>query len=106
MTGKSERKDTSGSEKARHILSLSGGKDSSALAIFMRDRNGWRRRLGKTISEPWEDVEMEYVFCDTHEELQETYEYLDILEAFLGKPIERLSDDRGFKHWLQVYGNY
>jgi len=25
-------------KKGRHILSLSGGKDSAALAIFMRDR--------------------------------------------------------------------
>lgn len=93
-------------EKARHILSLSGGKDSSALAIYMRDRETWRQRLGKPSKDPVENVEMEYVFCDTKEELQETYEYLDILEAFLGKRIVRLSDDRGFQHWLQVYGNY
>jgi 3'-phosphoadenosine 5'-phosphosulfate sulfotransferase (PAPS reductase)/FAD synthetase len=93
-------------EKARHILSLSGGKDSSALAIYMRDREAWRQRLGKPSKDPVESVEMEYVFCDTKEELQETYEYLDILEAFLGKRIVRLSDDRGFQHWLQVYGNY
>lgn len=93
-------------EKVRHILSLSGGKDSSALAIYMRDRDTWRERLGRPFIEPAETIEMEYVFCDTKEELQETYEYLDILEAFLGKRIVRLSDDRGFQHWLQVYGNY
>lgn len=96
----------SSNQNARHILSLSGGKDSSALAIYMRDRETWRRRLGKTCKETSEVVEMEYVFCDTKEELQETYEYLDILEAFIGKRIVRLSDDRGFQHWLQVYGNY
>jgi 3'-phosphoadenosine 5'-phosphosulfate sulfotransferase (PAPS reductase)/FAD synthetase len=93
-------------QNARHILSLSGGKDSSALAIYMRDRETWRRRLGKNCREASEVVEMEYVFCDTKEELRETYEYLDLLEAFLGKRIIRLSDDRGFQHWLQVYGNY
>jgi 3'-phosphoadenosine 5'-phosphosulfate sulfotransferase (PAPS reductase)/FAD synthetase len=49
---------------------------------------------------------MEYVFCDTRKELPETYEYLDKLEAFLGKPIVRLNADRGFDHWLEVYGNY
>jgi 3'-phosphoadenosine 5'-phosphosulfate sulfotransferase (PAPS reductase)/FAD synthetase len=92
--------------KARHILSISGGKDSSALAIYMRDRDTWRRRLGKPIKEPAEKVEMEYVFCDTKEELPETYEYLGLLEAYLGKHIIRLSDERGFKHWLQVYGEY
>lgn len=74
----------------RHILSLSGGKDSSALAVYMR---------GKV-------PEMEYVFCDTGKELAETYEYLAKLEAFLGKPIVRLNPERGFDHWLEVYGGY
>jgi 3'-phosphoadenosine 5'-phosphosulfate sulfotransferase (PAPS reductase)/FAD synthetase len=50
--------------------------------------------------------EMEYVFCDTKKELPETYEYLAKLEAFLGKKIVRLNDDRGFDHWLQIYGGY
>ena len=58
----------------RHILSLSGGKDSTALAVYMKDRV----------------PEMEYVFCDTSQELQETYDYLDKVEAYLGKPIVRL----------------
>ena len=75
-------------QKIRHILGLSGGKDSSALAIYMRDRA----------------PEMEYVFCDTQKELPETYQFLDRLEAFLGKPIVRLNADRGFDHWLSVYG--
>lgn len=79
-------------KNVRHILSLSGGKDSSALAVYMRLR------------EP--QIEMEYVFCDTQKELKETYEYLAKLEAFLGKPIVRLNSDRGFDHWLQVYGGY
>lgn len=74
----------------RHILSLSGGKDSTALAIYMRDRI----------------PQMEYVFCDTHKELPETYEYLDKLEAYLGKRIVKLSDERGFDHWLSIYRNY
>jgi 3'-phosphoadenosine 5'-phosphosulfate sulfotransferase (PAPS reductase)/FAD synthetase len=76
--------------RERHILSLSGGKDSSALAVFMK---------GKV-------PEMEYVFCDTQKELTETYEYLERLQAYLGKPIVRLNATRGFDHWLQVYGNY
>src|SRR5882724_3038884 len=76
--------------RVRHILSLSGGKDSTALAIYMRDRV----------------PEMEYVFCDTNKELPETYEYLDRLQAYLGKPIVRLNAQRGFDHWLQVYGGY
>ena len=71
----------------RHILGLSGGKDSTALAIYMRDRV----------------PEMEYFFCDTGAELPETYEYLAKLEVYLGKKIMRLSSDRTFDHWLKVY---
>lgn len=77
-------------DTTRHILGLSGGKDSSALAIYMRDRV----------------PDMEYVFCDTGKELPETYEYLSRIEAYLGKPIARLNSDRDFDHWLDVYGNY
>jgi 3'-phosphoadenosine 5'-phosphosulfate sulfotransferase (PAPS reductase)/FAD synthetase len=76
--------------EVRDILMLSGGKDSTALAIYMRDRV----------------PSMEYVFRDTDKELPETYEYLDKLEAFLGKKITRLRDDRGFDHWLAVYNGY
>lgn len=72
---------------ARHVLGISGGKDSSALAIYMRDRV----------------PQMEYFFCDTGAELPETYDYLNKLEAALGKSITRLNTDRDFDHWLQVY---
>jgi 3'-phosphoadenosine 5'-phosphosulfate sulfotransferase (PAPS reductase)/FAD synthetase len=60
--------------RVRHIVSLSGGKDSSALAIYLRGRV----------------PDLEYVFCDTGEELPETYEYLERLQAYLGQPIVRL----------------
>jgi 3'-phosphoadenosine 5'-phosphosulfate sulfotransferase (PAPS reductase)/FAD synthetase len=49
---------------------------------------------------------MEYIFCDTQKELPETYEYLDRLQAYLGKPIQRLNAARGFDHWLELYGGY
>lgn len=77
-------------KKDRHILSLSGGKDSTALAIFMKDKI----------------PEMEYAFCDTGKELPETYEYLNKIEAFLGKPIERLNADASFDHWLEVFQGF
>lgn len=72
----------------RHILGISGGKDSAALAVL----------LHKAIPE------MEYVFCDTKKELPETYDFLERLEARLGIKIVRLSAERGFDHWLDVYG--
>lgn len=71
----------------RHILSLSGGKDSTALALYMRDRV----------------PETEYVFCDTGEELSETYDYLLKIEAVLGKNVQRLNPDRPFRHYLDLY---
>lgn len=74
-------------QKVRHVLGISGGKDSSALAVYMRDRV----------------PEMEYFFCDTGAELPETYEYLNRLEAALGKSIVRLNADRDFDHWMEVY---
>ena len=74
--------------ETRHVLSLSGGKDSAALAIYMRDRV----------------PEMEYIFHDTDKELPETYDYLDRLAAILGKPIPKTSPVDTFDHWLVVYG--
>ncbi len=74
--------------EVRHILSLSGGKDSAALAVYMRDRV----------------PEMEYIFHDTDKELPETMEYLHRLEAILGKKIQKTTSDRSFDNWLKVYG--
>jgi 3'-phosphoadenosine 5'-phosphosulfate sulfotransferase (PAPS reductase)/FAD synthetase len=50
--------------------------------------------------------EMEYFFTDTGAELPETYDYLDRLEAFLGKPIARLSAQRNFDHLLKMKNNF
>jgi hypothetical protein len=83
-------------QNVRHILSLSGGKDSTALAIHIRDRV----------------PEMEYIFHDTDKELPDTIEYLNRLEAYLGKPIVRTTADTSFDKLrnfvlplvLRVYG--
>lgn len=77
------------SEKpVRHILGLSGGKDSTALAVLLHK----------------EVPQMEYFFCDTHKELPETYDYLERIKARLGIKIHYLSAKRGFDHWLDVHG--
>jgi 3'-phosphoadenosine 5'-phosphosulfate sulfotransferase (PAPS reductase)/FAD synthetase len=73
----------------RHICGISGGKDSSALAVYLHQTRP--------------ELDLEYFFCDTGAELPETYEYLSKLEAVLGKPIARLNSDRGFDHWFEVY---
>ena len=74
-------------ETIRHICGISGGKDSSALALYLRDKV----------------PEMEYFFCDTGAELPETYDYLTRLEVVLGKSIVRLNAQRGFDHWFEVF---
>jgi len=82
-------------DEARHILLISGGKDSTALALYMHD--------------VYPDIELEYIFTDTHKELHETYDYLDRIEAYLGKSINRLQsgmDERSFDYYLKLYGGY
>ncbi len=65
----------------RHILGLSGGKDSAALAIFMKQERP--------------EMDVEYFFTDTGHELPEVYAFLDKLESVLQIPIERLKPDIG-----------
>ena len=76
----------------RHILGLSGGKDSAALAIYLKDQG--------------RDEQIEYFFCDTGAELPEVYEYLDRLEDYLDRSIARLSSGRDFDHHLKRFNNF
>jgi hypothetical protein len=75
----------------RHVCGLSGGKDSAALAIYLK-------RQGKY-------PDMEYYFSDTGCELPETYHFLDKLEAYLGKKIVRLGSGATFEHHLFMNNN-
>jgi 3'-phosphoadenosine 5'-phosphosulfate sulfotransferase (PAPS reductase)/FAD synthetase len=82
----------------RHILGLSGGKDSAALAMYLHSKI----------------PNIEYFFCDTGCELPETYEYLDRLKARLGIEITYLNKElipkndpeAIFKHWLTIYNGF
>lgn len=76
----------------KHVLGLSGGRDSAALAVFMRQHHP--------------ELEIDYFFTDTGKELPEVYEYLGRLEGFLGKPILRLNPDRDFDFWLKQYNRF
>lgn len=53
----------------RHVLGISGGKDSAALAVYMRDHHP--------------EIDIEYFFTDTGEELPEVYEFLGRLEVLI-----------------------
>lgn len=76
----------------RHVLGISGGKDSAALAVFVR--------------QTWPELDVDYFFTDTGKELPEVYEFLGRLEGFLGKPILRLNPRRDFDFWLREYNHY
>lgn len=84
--------------KVKHVLGISGGKDSAALAIYMRNN--------------YPDLDIEYYTCDTGHELKETYDLVDSLESHLGKKIEKLvaaensPEKTPFDHFLRVYGGY
>lgn len=75
-----------------HVLGLSGGKDSAALAVFMRQH--------------YPDLNIRYFFTDTGKELPEVYDFLGRLEGFLGRPIEYLNPHRDFDFWLRQYNHF
>lgn len=79
-------------KKVKHVLGLSGGKDSAALAIYMRDH--------------YPELEIDYFFTDTGKELPEVTDYLNKLEAYLGKKIERLGANQDFDYWLNEYNHF
>ena len=78
--------------KELHVLGLSGGRDSAALAVYMRQNHS--------------ELDIQYFFTDTGKELPEVYEFLIKLEGFLGQPILRLNPDRDFDYWLMQYNNF
>ena len=77
--------------KECHILSLSGGKDSTALALLIKEKY------------PEIHEQIEYVFFDTECELEETYDYLNKLEVFLEKPIKRMKPYKSFDYLYSMY---
>lgn len=84
-------------KKVRHVLGISGGKDSAALAIYLHEKHP--------------DLDIEYYFTDTGKELDEIYDVLDRLEIYLGKKIERLrvasnSHKDPFDHHLDLYRGF
>jgi 3'-phosphoadenosine 5'-phosphosulfate sulfotransferase (PAPS reductase)/FAD synthetase len=84
-------------KKVRHVLGISGGKDSAALAIYLHQM--------------YPELDLEYYTCDTGKELEETYALIERLEGYLGKKINLLkaadkSTQDPFDHFYNVYGGY
>ena len=63
------------------IASVSGGKDSTALILALREA----------------DMEASYVFADTQWEAPETYEYLETLQRVLKIQIDRVGVEGGMR---------
>lgn len=83
--------------KVRHVLGISGGKDSAALAIYMKDH--------------YPELDIEYYTSDTGKELEETYQLIENLEVYLGKKIRLLeaaadSHENPFDHFYEIFGGY
>lgn len=76
----------------RHILGVSGGRDSAALAVHLRETRP--------------ELPLDYFFTDTGKELPEVYSFLDRLEGFLGRRIHRLNPERDFDFWLREYKHF
>lgn len=85
------------SNSVRHVLGISGGKDSAALAIYMK--------------ELYPQMDIEFYTCDTGKELDETYQLIHNLESKLGVTIKKLDaktadHDNPFDFYHQLFGGY
>lgn len=84
----------------KHVLGISGGKDSAALAIYMSQRHP--------------EINIDYYTCDTGKELTETYDLINKLNSVLGKDISLYKSidevnsplKNPFDHFLAMYGGY
>ena len=84
--------------KVRHVIGISGGKDSSALAIYLSQLYPGQ-------------LDLEYYFCDTGKELDETYDLIRNIETYLDCRVQKLEAAQGshldaFDHFLEIYGGY
>ena len=83
--------------KVRHVIGISGGKDSSALAVYLNQK--------------YPGLPLEYYFCDTGKELDETYELIENIETRLGVSVQKLnsaskSSKNPFDYFHQLYGGF
>jgi len=81
----------------RHVLGISGGKDSAALAVYIKTQ--------------YPSLDIEFYSCDTGKELDETYQLIKNLQVYLGIHIKLLqaaenSSEAPFDHFLKMYGGF
>ncbi len=78
--------------KELHVISISGGKDSAALAVYLKNK--------------YPNRDFKYLFFDTEEELEDTYEYLNKIESSLGIKVEYKKPDKSFRELLLEHNDY
>lgn len=75
-------------KQKKHIVSLSGGKDSTAMLLRLLEE-------GKPV-----DI---ILFCDTGLEFDAMYRHIDKLEKYIGRPITRLKAEHSFEYYFFDY---
>ena len=81
----------------RHLLGISGGKDSAALAIYMKQK--------------YPDLKIEFYNLDTMCELEETVQLVDKLDSYLGGIVRLVAAEGSpeptpFDHFLKTSGGF
>ena len=83
--------------EVRHVLGISGGKDSAALAIYLKDK--------------YPTLDIDFYTCDTKCELAETEQLVERLRSYLGKitTLQAAKDSpepTPFDHFLKISGGF
>ena len=68
-----------------HIISFSGGKDSTAMLLMMLERKM-----------PIDEI----IFCDTGKEFPQMYEHIAKVEKYTGITVTRLKADKSFDYYM------
>ena len=75
-------------KSTKHVISFSGGKDSTALLLRMLE----------------EKMPVDVIlFCDTGLEFPQMYEHLDKVEQYTGRAITRLKPPHSFEYFFYEY---
>jgi 3'-phosphoadenosine 5'-phosphosulfate sulfotransferase (PAPS reductase)/FAD synthetase len=69
----------------KHIVSFSGGKDSTAMLLMMIEKDM-----------PIDEI----IFCDTGKEFPAMYDHIEQVEQYIGRKVIRLKAKRGFDYWF------
>ena len=71
-----------------HIVSFSGGKDSTAMLLMMLEKGM-----------PIDDI----IFCGTGMEFPALYTHIDQVEKYIGRKVTRLQNPKGFLYYLSEH---